>query len=119
MLRANRVSSRAPSSVCSPAQLRRRPRDYKAAVLDINTASKADFMALPGIGEAYSQKIIAGRPYKTKDELVAKQPTKYNCRERLLCAANGALLRRRTRMPLRPVARPLLGEGRRDSIRVT
>src|SRR5689334_2242780 len=45
----------------------------KAVPLDINSASKADLMALPGIGEAYSQKIIDGRPYKRKDELVAKK----------------------------------------------
>jgi competence protein ComEA len=42
------------------------------AKLDLNSASKADFETLPGIGEAYSQKIIDGRPYKRKDELVKR-----------------------------------------------
>jgi DNA uptake protein ComE-like DNA-binding protein len=45
----------------------------KAKPLDINTASKEDLMKVPGIGEAYSTKIIAGRPYKSKDELVRKK----------------------------------------------
>jgi competence protein ComEA len=45
----------------------------KAAVLDINSASKADLSALPGIGDAYSQKIIDGRPYTRKDQLVSKK----------------------------------------------
>ena len=45
----------------------------KASLIDINTASKAELTTLSGIGDAYSQKIIDGRPYKRKDELVSKK----------------------------------------------
>jgi competence protein ComEA len=47
--------------------------DKKHAPLDINSASASDLEALPGIGEAYSKKIIENRPYKRKDELVQKK----------------------------------------------
>ena len=45
----------------------------KAALLDINTASADELKALPGIGEAYSKKIVENRPYQRKDQLMSKK----------------------------------------------
>ena len=45
---------------------------HAQALIDINSASKADLDALKGIGSARAAAIIKGRPYKGKDELVQK-----------------------------------------------
>ena len=62
--------AQAPAAKSAPA-----PKSAAApnTLIDLNSATKAELETLPGIGDAYADKIIAGRPYARKDQLVAKK----------------------------------------------
>lgn len=60
-----------PKSASAPPHAASKPA-VPPKLVDINRAGKAELKTLPGIGDAEADKIIAGRPYLSKADLVTK-----------------------------------------------
>ena len=69
--KADTATKAAEKGMAKAAEVKAAPK--AAALLDINSASVKELQTLPGIGDAYADKITKGRPYKGKDELVSKK----------------------------------------------
>lgn len=73
-----------PTSKAKPADsgAKEKPADKKAKakpakqapqlLVDINRAGKAELKKLPGVDDALADKIVAGRPYRSKADLVTR-----------------------------------------------
>jgi competence protein ComEA len=67
------AGAQAPKSDTKAPAASKSAADKTKAPVDLNRASAEELKALDGIGEVYSKKIVEGRPYKSKDELVSRK----------------------------------------------
>ena len=75
---AQQVSAATSATAQTAAQTTAQTREN---LLDINTATPEQLKALPGMGDEYVRRIIAGRPYSAKNQLVGRgvlPPAAYN-----------------------------------------
>jgi len=61
------------ATAAAPATASSEAKPEKTELIDINSASKATLVKLPGVGDAIADKIILGRPWKSKYDLVMKK----------------------------------------------
>ena len=75
LIQSSQAQAPAPKAapMAAPAAKKDAAPAAKVELIDINRASAKDLDALPGIGEARTKAIIAGRPYKAKDELTKRK----------------------------------------------
>lgn len=55
----------------------------KNALIDINTAGEAELKSIPGVGDTYASKIVAGRPYSKKTDLKTRSIVPANVYEQI------------------------------------
>ncbi len=67
------VAHNTPKSPDSASAATHPAKASSKQLLDLNSATKDQLEALPGIGDVYAQKIIDNRPYKAKTDLVRKK----------------------------------------------
>lgn len=65
------AQERAEEKTEAKAEHHKAPKAPKM-VFDVNTAAKEDLTKVPGITDELADKIIAGRPYKSRGELMSK-----------------------------------------------
>lgn len=62
-----------PGMPATPAVEAKVPAAPAMEMIDINSATEAELKAIPGIGDAYAKKIVAGRPFSNKSQLLSKK----------------------------------------------
>jgi competence protein ComEA len=66
-------NTKAAAQAGSSAQTGKSARKPAVPKLDLNSATVEQLKMLPGISDAYAQKIVEGRPYRMKTDLVRKK----------------------------------------------
>ncbi len=68
---AQMLPSQTPASKAAPVTSAAAQKPDKTDLLDINTATPDQLKQLTGIGDAYAKRIVDGRPYMMKTQLVS------------------------------------------------
>jgi DNA uptake protein ComE-like DNA-binding protein len=74
LLLAGALFSTLPLSMTAQKTATAKPAAAAATTdkIDINTATPDQLKAIPGIGDAYSKRIVDGRPYTAKNQLISR-----------------------------------------------